>query len=75
MISFLKGYWYLFKLVATAYVEIFRDTPMIVQAMIIYYGIRQTGWNLLPVVAGILVTVLKYRSIYGRDSKRGNWIY
>lgn len=46
------------KAVAGVYVEVFRDTPMIVQAMIIYYGIRQLGVDLQPVTAGILVTVL-----------------
>ena len=29
------------KLVTSAYVELFRNTPMIVQAMIVYYGLRQ----------------------------------
>ena len=29
------------KVIFTVYVEVFRDTPMIVQAMIVYYGIRQ----------------------------------
>ncbi|MFA9229063.1 MAG: amino acid ABC transporter permease, partial [Agathobacter rectalis] len=28
------------KVIFTVYVEVFRDTPMIVQAMIVYYGIR-----------------------------------
>lgn len=46
------------KAIAGIYVEIFRDTPMIVQAMIIYYGIKQMGVELSPVLAGILVTVL-----------------
>ena len=46
------------KTIAGAYVEVFRDTPMIVQAMIIYYGIRQIGVDMSPVFAGILVTVL-----------------
>lgn len=48
------------KIISTFYVEIFRDTPMIVQAMIIYYGLRQTafGAHMTPVFAGILVTVL-----------------
>jgi putative lysine transport system permease protein len=31
---------------------------MIVQAMIVYYGIRQLGVNMSPIFAGILVTVL-----------------
>ncbi len=46
------------KMISHIYVEIFRDTPMIVQAMIIYYGIRQMGVDLTPIVAGVLVTVL-----------------
>ncbi|MGN0633719.1 MAG: amino acid ABC transporter permease [Oscillospiraceae bacterium] len=46
------------KGVCKVYVEIFRDTPMIVQAMIIYFGIRQAGVEIDPISAGILVTVL-----------------
>ena len=48
----------LLKIVSAVYVEIFRDTPMIVQAMIVYYGLRQAGVNMTPIAAGILVTVL-----------------
>lgn len=48
----------LVKVLAAGYVEIFRDTPMIVQAMIIYFGLKQAGVNLSPCVAGILCTVL-----------------
>ncbi len=58
------------KTVAGAYVEIFRDTPMIVQAMIIYYGIRQMGVDLSPIVAGILVTVLN-TGAYMAETVRG----
>lgn len=58
------------KMIATAYVEIFRDTPMIVQAMIIYYGIRQAGVELTPVIAGILVTVLN-TGAYMAETVRG----
>lgn len=46
------------KLITSVYIEIFRDTPMIVQAMIIYYGLRQSGVVMAPATAGILVTVL-----------------
>ena len=31
---------------------------MIVQAMIVYYGLRQSGIELSPVAAGVLVTLL-----------------
>lgn len=48
----------LVKAIFSIYVEIFRDTPMIVQAMIIYYGIKMLGVEVTPVFAGILVTVL-----------------
>ena len=48
----------LIKFIASVYVEIFRDTPMIVQAMIIYFGIRQANIEITPVSAGVLVTVL-----------------
>lgn len=46
------------KFLAKIYVEIFRDTPMIVQAMVIFYGLRQAGVQIETVIAGILVTVL-----------------
>lgn len=47
-----------FKGVCRVYMELFRDTPMIVQAMIIYFGLRQAGFLINPIPAGILVTVL-----------------
>ena len=58
------------KIIASVYVEIFRDTPMIVQAMIIYYGIRQMGVNMTPIVAGIIVTVLN-TGAYMAETVRG----
>ena len=48
----------LFKVISTVYVELFRGTPMIVQAMIVFYGLRQTGIEIDPISAGILVTLL-----------------
>jgi putative lysine transport system permease protein len=46
------------KTVCKIYVEIFRDTPMIVQAMVIYYGIKMAGFAIQPIPAAILVTLL-----------------
>ena len=40
------------------YVELFRGTPMIVQGMVIYYGLRQANIAISPLMAGIVVTVL-----------------
>jgi len=59
------------KAVFTAYVEVFRDTPMIVQAMILYYGVRQMGANMTPVFAGILVTVLNTGAYMGETVRGG----
>jgi putative lysine transport system permease protein len=40
----------------TVYIEVFRGTPMIVQAMVLYYGSSQLfGWNLSAILAGILI--------------------
>mgnify|MGYP004587264837 CR=1 FL=1 len=44
--------------IAKIYVTIFRGTPMIVQAMVLYYGIRQANVNITPLFAGVMVTVL-----------------
>lgn len=44
---------------ATAYITLFRGTPMIVQAMIFYYGIsplRLSWWT--PLIAGLVVVTL-----------------
>lgn len=48
----------LVKVIFAVYVEVFRDTPMIVHAMVIYYGIRLAGGSISPIPAGILVTFL-----------------
>ena len=60
------------KIILTIYVEVFRDTPMIVQAMIVYFGIRQMGFSdLTPVVAGIIVTVLNTGAYMGETVRAG----
>ncbi|MGN0675479.1 MAG: amino acid ABC transporter permease [Oscillospiraceae bacterium] len=48
----------LLKGISKVYIEIFRDTPMIVQAMIIYFGLRMITSKIDPITAAILVTVL-----------------
>ena len=59
-----------FKGICKIYIEIFRDTPMIVQAMIIYFGIRQCGFEINPIAAGILVTTLN-TGAYMAETVRG----
>jgi len=41
--------------VLSAYIEVFRGTPMIVQAMVIYYGAFNAGFEMNPLAAGILI--------------------
>lgn len=57
---FVKIYKVIFRQLAIVYVTIFRGTPMIVQAMIIYYGIASTGifawWSPLP--AGLIIVTI-----------------
>ena len=59
----------LVKAICRIYVEIFRGTPMIVQAMIVYYGLRQfivlpqAFRNILPEMANTFLTNLKMTSV------------
>lgn len=58
------------KAVTRIYVEIFRGTPMIVQAMVIYYGLSYLGiqWEALP--CGFLVVSVN-TGAYMAESVRG----
>lgn len=52
-------FWYIqksYNFLLSVYVEIFRGTPMIVQAMVIYYGfIMVTGVQINKIMAGIVI--------------------
>ena len=59
------------KGIVAVYVEVFRGTPMMVQAMVIYYGSAQAwGVDLNPFFAGILVLSLN-TGAYMAESVRG----
>lgn len=46
----------LVKIILTSYVEIFRGTPMMVQAMLIYYGSKLLfNWDMSSMVAALLI--------------------
>ncbi len=45
----------LLKLIVRIYIDIIRGTPMIVQAMVFYYGLAYGGINLTPLFAGLLI--------------------
>ncbi len=59
------------KAVCAVYVEVFRDTPMIVQAMIIYFGLYQSGVEIGFAAAGILVTLLNTGSYMSETVRAG----
>lgn len=46
------------NIIGVVYVEMFRGTPMIVQAMIFYYGLASIGIRLEYIVAGIIIVTL-----------------
>ncbi|WP_457549400.1 amino acid ABC transporter permease [Archaeoglobus sp.] len=45
---------FILNAIATAYIEVIRGTPLLVQIMIVYYGLPAAGINLPPDIAGIL---------------------
>jgi His/Glu/Gln/Arg/opine family amino acid ABC transporter permease subunit len=60
----------LFYWVATAYVEIIRNTPFLIQAFLVFFGLPALGIRVGATFAGILVLTL-YGSAYFAESMRG----
>ncbi|MDR1630564.1 MAG: amino acid ABC transporter permease [Oscillospiraceae bacterium] len=58
------------KALCLIYVNVFRGTPMMVQAMIIYYGLRTYGVAITSFIAAILVVLLN-TGAYMAESVRG----
>ncbi len=50
--------WRLLRFVGAAYVEIFRNTPLLIQIFIIYFGLPSLGFKLSPYVSGLTALVL-----------------
>lgn len=46
------------RLLSSAYIEAFRNTPLLVQLYLIYFGLPQVGINLNPTWAGIVALTL-----------------
>jgi putative lysine transport system permease protein len=59
------------KAIVLIYVEIFRDTPMIVQGMVIYYGLRQGNVMITSILAGIVVILLNTGAYMGETVRAG----
>ena len=54
--GFKKGFLKVINWILSAYIEIFRGTPMIVQAMVIYYGSAMAfGIDMNRIVAGLFI--------------------
>lgn len=64
------GSWPL-RWLATLYVEIIRGTPLLVQLLIIFYGLPNIGINLSPLVAGILGLGLNYAAYEAENYRAG----
>lgn len=59
------------KIIVKVYVEVFRDTPMIVQAMVIYNGLRQGNIMITSLAAGVLVTLFNTGAYMGETVRGG----
>lgn len=65
-----KIYYKVFKGLCNIFVHIFRGTPMMVQAMVIYYGLKQYGVNISSFNAAVLVILLN-TGAYMAETVRG----
>ena len=66
-----RGFMSVLKWILAAYVEIFRGTPMIVQATVIYYGTMQL-WNLdIPSFSAAVLVLSLNIGAYMSESVRG----
>lgn len=61
------------NVILSAYIEVFRGTPMIVQAMVIYYGFATAGVHLDPIFAGFIIVSINTGS-YMAEIVRGGII-
>ncbi len=69
-----RSVYYCIRAVLAAYVEIFRGTPMIVQAMVVYYGSMQVyNIDMSPLFAGFLVVSVN-TGAYMAETVRGGII-
>lgn len=50
--------WWPLRFLGAAYVEVFRNTPLLIQIFIIYFGLPSLGLKLSPYVSGLTALVL-----------------
>lgn len=57
----------LLKVLAGAYIEFLRGTPLLVQVLIVFYGLPQMGVKLPRMTAGTVALVINSAAYHGRD--------
>jgi polar amino acid transport system substrate-binding protein len=56
---------------ATAYIELFRGTPLLIQLTMVYFGLPELGITLHPFVAGWLALGLNYAAAEAENYRAG----
>jgi len=59
------------RILATLYIEIIRGTPLLIQLLIIFYGLPNIGIKLSPFVAGVLGLGLNYAAYEAENYRAG----
>jgi len=59
------------RLLALGYVELFRGTPLLLQLIVVYYGLPEIGLRLSPWVAGWLALGLNYAAAEAENDRAG----
>lgn len=67
---FTRAAYKILQFILLTYIEIFRGTPMIVQAMVVYYGMSYVGVDLPAMMAGFLVVSIN-TGAYMAETVRG----
>jgi polar amino acid transport system substrate-binding protein len=56
---------------AIAYIEFFRGTPLLIQLIVVYFGLPELGVKLEPFVAGVLALGLNYAAAEAENYRAG----
>ncbi|MBL9038935.1 MAG: ABC transporter permease subunit, partial [Archangium sp.] len=64
------GPWPL-RALATAYVELFRGTPLLIQLVTLYFGLPEIGVTLDPFIAGVTALGLNYAAAEAENYRAG----
>ncbi len=59
------------RVVAVAYIEFFRGTPLLIQLTMVYFGLPELGLKLDPFVAGVVALGLNYAAAEAENYRAG----